>query len=556
MHLCKRMKKKKNFLVSVLIVIVSAFIAGFALLHPGLPPTHDGEYHVVRFYQFDKTLRDGNWYPRWASDLNNGYGVPLFNYVYPLPNYVASFLHALGFSFIDTFKVSMFVATIVGGIFFYLWSRQYWGDTGAVVSAVFYTFSPYRFVDIYIRGSVGEVWALAFFPAFLWSATKGIREQKLFFAPLSGLFLALIIFSHNILAIMFFIFALSYVFFLIFLSKEKLYAIRYFLYAIFLGLTLSAIFWFPALFEQQYVTGLQIYDIGKNFPQLYQLLIPSWGSGFSEGALENQLSFQIGLANLAALFFSFVSMVIFYKKKDKRALIIGFFLCWFLFVFFLMLKVSMPIWQYVPFMNYFQFPWRFLSLAILATAFLAGAIFSIWRSKILAGTLIIFAILLSIGYAKPAYYHQRQDEYYLTRSNFIDGTNSPGDLFNTIWFNKGLKKQKEKIKVEHGTVSSIDVNPTRYTFDIYADSNTSVTANTAYFLGWTAIIDKKEIGIKPDNNGLITFFVPKGKHHIELLFRDTSTREIGTSIFLISLLSIMLYFPLHPRAIISIYEKK
>lgn len=539
----------------ILFVLCFSFIAVSALLISGLPPTHDGEYHVLRFYQFDKTLRGGDWYPRWAPDLNNGYGVPLFNYVYPFPNYAASFLHSLGFSFIDAFKLNMFIATFVGSIFFYLWSKQYWGDLGGVVSAVFYLFSPYRFVDIYIRGSVGEVWALAFFPAFLWSVTKLFQEKKTLYIVLSGLFLAMIIFSHNILALMFFIFALFYTAFLIFLSKEKLYAIRYSLYAFFLGLGFSAVFWLPALFEQQYVTGLKIYSVEKNFPELYQLLIPSWGSGFSEGQLKNQMSFQIGLANLGAVLLSFFIIIVLYKKKDKRFTILLFFLCWFFLVFFFMLKTSMPLWQYVPFIQYFQFPWRLLSLVIVICSFLAGAIV-IWKSRVLFGIVVALPIFLSLGYAKPAYYHQRQDDYYLTRSNFIDGTNSPGNLFNTIWFNKSLEKQKEKIVVEHGVVIDSNIKPTEYTFHVRADLDSQVIVNTAYFPGWKATIDKKNIDTKPDSNGLITFYIPKGNQKIELKLQNSIIRMISESISLLSLVFVVVFFIHYISGIIRLREKK
>jgi uncharacterized membrane protein len=282
---------EKNFFL-IIIVVLSAVIAGFSLLHPGLPPTHDGEYHVIRFYEFDKALRDGNLYPRWAPDLNNGFGVPLFNFVYPLPNYIASFFHIFNISFIDSFKISMFMAIIIGGIFFYLWSKEFWGKLGGVVSSVFYTFSPYHFVDIYIRGSVGEVWALAFFPAFLWTYTRFIQSKSKIFLGLSSLFLALIIFSHNILALMFFIFCLFYIAFLIYKEKNKKYLIINSFIIILLSLGISAIFWLPAIIEMKYVTGLQIFDVTAHFPQLYQLLIPSWGSGFSGAGLQNELSYQ------------------------------------------------------------------------------------------------------------------------------------------------------------------------------------------------------------------------------------------------------------------------
>jgi uncharacterized membrane protein len=127
---------KYKFLIFVIFIAVLSVVN---LASYGIPPTHDGEYHVIRFEQFSKAFNQGTLYPRWAQDFNNGYGIPLFNYVYPLPNYVATITHLLGFSFINSFKLNMIFATIIGSIFFYLWTKRYWGDWGGVVSAVFYT---------------------------------------------------------------------------------------------------------------------------------------------------------------------------------------------------------------------------------------------------------------------------------------------------------------------------------------------------------------------------------------------------------------------------------
>lgn len=55
-----------------ILIILLTFPAVFPLLHSGLPPTHDGKYHVIRFYEFYKNLASGVLYPRWAPDLNNG----------------------------------------------------------------------------------------------------------------------------------------------------------------------------------------------------------------------------------------------------------------------------------------------------------------------------------------------------------------------------------------------------------------------------------------------------------------------------------------------------
>lgn len=530
----------KKFLF-IFIVLCFAFIASFPLLHSGLPPTHDGEYHVIRFYEFDKTLRAGDWYPRWAADLNNGYGVPLFNYVYPLPNYVASFLHMFGVSFIDGLKLNMFLATIIGSICMYLWVKIFWGEMGGIVSSVFYTFAPYHFVDIYVRGSVGEVWALAFFPAFLWCVTEFFKERKDRYKILSGMFLALIVFSHNILALMFFLFILSYMGLFVCMGKNKKYLILNCLYVILLGLGLSSIFWIPAIFEMKYVTGLQIYDIENNFPQLYQLLIPSWGSGFSNGNLQNQMSPQIGIANIVVLLGSLITLYIFLKRRQKDNLHITlFFFIWSIAVLLLITPNSLLIWEHIPFMNYIQFPWRFLSLEILFLGFLAGSMVAIWKNKIYIIIIIFLPIAFGIGYASPPYYFNRNDMYYISRSNFIDGTNSPGNSFNTIWFDRNLKKQKEKITITNGQIITALIRPTLYQYAISSTSGSQVTVNTAYFPGWNVFIDTKMVNISAKNRGLIAFNVPSGYHKITVQFRNTLIQMFATILSFISILFVFI----------------
>lgn len=529
------MKEKISFLLAIIIILSFAALSGFSLLRPGLPPTHDGEYHIIRFYEFDKVLREGNWYPRWAPDLNNGFGVPLFNYVYPLPNYIASFLHLFNISFIDAFKFQMFIAIIIGAVFFYLWSKIFWGNLGGVVSSMFYTFAPYHFVDIYIRGSVGEVWALALFPIFLWSITKYIKYKNKLFIPLSAIFLALVIFSHNILALMFFIFSIFYGLFLIVQNENKKSLLINFCLIIVFGLGLSSIFWLPALLEQKYVQGLQIYDITENFPETYQLMIPSWGSGFSGSDLKNQMSFQIGMVHLLGVMLSFILLILPKKNTASNNNLTIFFLSWFFIIFLLMLKASLPIWKTVPFMAYFQFPWRLLSLEILIASFLAGSIFSIYKSKFFALTLISLLVFLSFGYTKPAYYHQRNDNYYISRSNFIDGTNSVGNYFNTIWFNNRLQKQKNKLELgQNDKIFSEKIESQKYNFNLFFDKPGYIIVNTAYFPGWAVFINGKEEKISSTADGRIVFNAPEGLVTLKIELLPTISRKVSTSLSLLA----------------------
>lgn len=498
-----------------LFLFFSTLVAGWSLLQPGFPPTHDGEYHVIRFYEFFQAFSMGQWYPRWAPDLNNGYGVPLFNYVYPLPNYVALLLHAFGISFIDAFKLNMFFAILVGALFMYLWARVYWEAAGAVVSSIFYTYAPYHFLDIYIRGSVGEVWALGFFPAFLWAVTHAIREKQALFVVIGSLFLSFIIFSHNILALMFFPFALSYMLFLFLQSTDKKNALKKILVILFLGIGLSSIFWLPALLEREYVRGLEVFDYRAHFVQVHQLIFPTWGSGFSADPTTEGLSFQIGIAHLLVLFL--VILIIIQKRMREQGVKI-FMLIWTIVAVFFMLPVSLILWNNLPLIQYFQFPWRFLSLIILCTSFLAGGLAHQKKSKIVLGILIVLPIVLTIGYTKPAYYHMRDDAYYITRSNFIDGTNSPGDTFNTIWFNRSLPKATKLIE--------------------YADDTTRI--NVTYFPGWQVFADGKSIEVRPSKDGVLETPKIREGATLEIKFVDTKIRAISKFFSIASFLLIFL----------------
>lgn len=532
--------------LSIPVILFGVFLASLSLFHKGLPPTHDGEYHIVRFYEFNKVLLNGNLYPRWAPDLNKGFGVPLFNYVYPFPNYVASFLKLFNLSFIDAFKVEMFLALLLGALFTYLWSREFWGELGGTVSSIFYTFSPYHFVDIYIRGSVGEVWALAFFPAYLWSVTKYIKGKQDPYFIISSLFFALIVFSHNILALMFLPLSICYILVFLIIDKKNKTSVLISFFTILCGIGISSIFWLPALIEKSYVVGLQVYDVKENFPEIYQLLIPSWGSGFFNSPLGSQMSVQIGVANIIVLLTAF-TMEVFKKKKNT---LIVFFLVVFAIAFLLMLDISYPIYKVVPLIGFFQFPWRLLSVVILVCSFVAGGVFYLLfdkRSKIVIYFFLIvfltFPILFAISYTRLAYYLVREDSYYTTRQNFIDSTNSPGNAFNTKWFNSAENnKSRDKVKTKSVKVIVSSLKLESYRFILENPKNQTIKLNISYFPGWKVIgSNKREVKTFPDENGLLSFNLEKGKHELEVVFKNTPVRSVATAITAFSFISLLFF---------------
>lgn len=523
----------KKIIPLILVIFLGLFISS-PLLQPGIYPTHDSEYHIIRFYEFFNTLKGGNFYPRWAPDLNNGFGIPLFNFVYPLPNYFAVLFHIIGFSFIDSFKVSMVVALLISGILFYLWMKEFISTQASIIASVLYISAPYHLLDMVIRGSIGEVWAMAFFPGFLWAIAHYRKRQTVLFFVLAVLFLSFTIFSHNILALMFFCFAFAYSVWLGYF-RDKLLLTKW-ISIITASLSITSIFWLPALLEKQYVVGLELYDVKSNFVDLSQLLIPSWGSGFFNSDI-NPMSVQIGVANIVVILLS-IGCLIFLKKNKKNLL---FFLITLFIILTLMFSVSEPVWKIVPLINYFQFPWRLLSLVIIISSALAGFVCEIIKPKWLGWGIALLSLLLAFGYRTPAHFFNRDDNYYISKDNFIHGTNSPGNYFNTIWFKNSIPAKSKIALNKNIEVSSLTTKSQSYFFKTKSLVNSELVVNIAYFPGWKATIDEKEVKTGYNKEGLLIFSVPSGSHAIAVSFQDTLVRYIATIVSLVSLLILSLY---------------
>ena len=68
------------------------------LLQPGyFWGAHDARHDVYFLFQFDRSVQEGNWFPRWGPDWSFGYGYPFWSIYAPLSVMVGeAFHHFLG----------------------------------------------------------------------------------------------------------------------------------------------------------------------------------------------------------------------------------------------------------------------------------------------------------------------------------------------------------------------------------------------------------------------------------------------------------------------------
>ena len=167
-------------MVIVLLLLLS-IPAISALLPPGYFYTHDGAFHLVRLSHFYNEIARGQFPVRVGTEMAFGYGYPIFNYFYPLLYYLGSFFHFLGLSLGESLKIIIALATLGSVLAFYKWLRCHFDKWPSFLGALFYLYTPYRFVATYVSGNFGTVLDFLFLPLVLLSVFGMVIKKKNFY---------------------------------------------------------------------------------------------------------------------------------------------------------------------------------------------------------------------------------------------------------------------------------------------------------------------------------------------------------------------------------------
>ncbi len=564
----------------IVVLLVVSIVISIPFLKPGLFVIHDDQ-QIARLYLFDKALRSGQFPVRWVDELGFGFGYPLFVFYPPLVYMVGEFFHLLGFGFIDSTKLVFFLSIFASGVAMYVFAREFWGKLPAVVSAIFYMLVPYRAVDIYIRGALAESFSFVWLPLILLFFYKIIQAKKLKHSILSGILLALLMITHNLVFLPFMLLVPFYFLFLIWKSEKKVQMLVHFIFSIILALLLSAFFWLPAILEKKFtivdqllLVNLASYKI--HFVYLQQLWNWTWGFGGSAPGLADGISFKIGklhiLVSLAALIFSLIHLI-----KNRKATIVSlatwqrnhFNFQFAILIFFLLIIAafmttfySRLVWDLISPLAYLQFPWRFLIFTALFGSLLSGAFLYCLRLPVLQlfiGVLLIFLLALTnLKLFRPQSYRLGLTDEIATSKQLLNLEISQSsfeympkgvELYRSGLGTNLVKIEKDQIptqKVEitkgEAIISDVNTKPTRVDFSIDAQGPSQLLVNIFNFPGWQAEIDGKKINIDDDNRlKLITLYMPEGLHRVKVEFKNTQIRNLANFLSLASTLFLFVF---------------
>jgi hypothetical protein len=290
---------RKNFIYIFLLLMISIWALRSLFGGPYFT-SQDGIHQVARLYHFKAALKDGVFPPRWANQAFYGYGYPLFQFNYHLPWYASIPLIFLRVGTFDIIKILHFIAFFASGVFMYFFLTELLKNKFASFCGSFlFLISPYRFVNIYVRNAVGEVFAFAFLPLVFYALLKIAKTQKFPWILLLSISMCFIILSH---AMSFLIFLPSFGIFTLYLffkSKAKLIFVKSLFISGIIFLLLSAYYLFPAFIEKNYTIFdskfVAIYS--RELLDLKRIVYSSWGYSGNGNLPENVMNFQFGIAN-------------------------------------------------------------------------------------------------------------------------------------------------------------------------------------------------------------------------------------------------------------------
>ncbi len=523
--------------------------------------SHHDDVQVIRLHQMNKCWQDGQIPCRWVPDLGGLYGYPLFNYYGPLPYYFGQLVLSLSNDLIFSAK-AMFAITMIGSYaFMYLAARRLWGHWGGVISGIFYVYAPYHAVDIYVRGAMGELWGLMFYPGMIWALLRLRSYATWANGVILALMMAGLVMSHNLSALIFV--PLFGVISLLLLkwkpeaaASNKRYIIALAI-SFALGLMLAGFYWLPMVAEKNLVhvdsTTSGYFGYTEHFKGFRKLLVErTWGWGASIREVpgvdaKDDISYQVGWIHLLAIGLSLLGLPWLWKKQRYLAIWVGVCLSGVVISLAMIHPRSQPVWDLLEPLKYLQFPWRFLGMVIFWASLMAGSIMVWCREKlqtILGMGLILLVVTLNFGYFRPLEF------YDLTAEQMLSGKNWDKLIKRSIFDYLPIYAEAPPAELapapynlETGDADIINFQKGTdwYRFEANVKSHTIIRLAQYYFPNWVVKVNAEPVNIDYNNPlGLMQFILGTGQYTIEAKLEDTVVRKIGNLMTVIGMIIVVI----------------
>ncbi len=555
-------------------LLVVCLIVAVPLWGPGMINTRaggDSPFLLQRTQQMAVNLQDGVFPVRWMPDAAYGLGYPFFSYYAALPFYLSGGLVVLGLDVLSAVKVVQSLFLFAAALAMYAWARRLLaGRPGALLAAAAYTLAPFHLVNLYVRGdSLSEFAAFAFYPLILWALDRLADRPSLRRAVLPALAYAGLVVTHNLSALIFSPFAITYVVVLVLpragsdgpgaaQSRPSGAAsagcrLAWSSGALLLGILLSAWYWLPALGEVDQVqltaqtTGYFHYS---NHFRAADLVQTSLLFGYELRA-DAPSPFAMGLAQAVLLLVAGAVLV----ARRARSRVAGhdcradsarwaFVFGGLVLATVCITPLSGLLWDHLPLLEMVQFPWRFLSVQSLFAAVLIGGVINLegGRGWAVAAALIAILGVAQLGDLRPEYLSISSQEVTVERLQLYEmftgniGTTVrheylPEDVVPRPYTGAALFEPDGEPRVlavsgELVGARETERKSTQRSWEVEAgDGGAEVAFPVYYWPGWKAAVDDQRAELRSTKDlGHASLFVPEGGHVVKIWLGRTPLR--------------------------------
>jgi 6-pyruvoyl-tetrahydropterin synthase related domain len=356
------------FLLLSILIVLPFFWMGTA-------SGHDFDFHAASWLDVASQWKQGVLFPRWAAWMNYGFGEPRYIFYPPLSWLIgAALMLALPGAAVPI--VFIVLLQTFAGMSAYVLVRNLASRCAAILAAACYLINPNMLLMSYIRSDYAEQLACAIFPLLL---LAGLRvAQLLDESPRNRSSVALFaiafaaVWLSNAPAGVLASYSMALLFVWAALSQRSWRPLLRGAAGLALGLCLAAFYLLPAAYEQRWVNISQALASGllpyQNF--LFTSIDDVEHTWFNWIASICALCLMVllGPAAVASRRFSSGQSSGRERKLSVALLSLG------AAATLLTLRFTLPLWKYLPKLQFVQFPWRWMSIiALVACCFVAFA---------------------------------------------------------------------------------------------------------------------------------------------------------------------------------------
>lgn len=557
----------KKFLLSITVLALVCVKLIFPYLSTQLLTGHDIEVHGVRLANYYLAIKQGQFPPQWAPNMNHGFGYPVFIYSYQLPYFISSFFFAVTNSIEVSLNLLGILSVLlaISGMYFLSLKVQK-NFQIALLATLLYVLSPYYLLTLTIRGAIAELLFLSLLPwaiAFVTKTRPHVIDSFCIFVTTTAL-----ITSHHISLLLALPLLFAWSMYQGSTTKQLKNTSMYVGLPLIFSVVATGFYWIPALLETNLteVSGSTFTELSQHFIRATDLVWMVWDCGsYCYIWQQRPVPTFLGPAIVTLLYFSI--LVLWKNRKTKQLENKNenfFWIVTSLISIVFILPLSFPIWKATKLIAMIEFPWLLLWVPTLGTVmtllFSTSALKLTKKSDILLVSLIIAQSLYAYFFwTTPRGHFSKSLEDWLQFGDITQ--NYDGLLPKGFDSHKNLRLVEPLVvradntlafattgqskPTQAGTTSISTWTGTDMVYTVESTSSGSILQKTAYFPGWHATVDSKEVEIvhtDAEFPGRILIPVKPGKHEVHVYYTGTTLpRVLGKYSSLLGIAAFLFY---------------